>query len=111
MSSQDAEKPNHPESGRPSERSPYPLYTAILFTALIALLFGILIAHGVLASKIADGPKVVAEAVKSLGSDLSYLRSINSELDLLNSKMRTMIPSTVTVAPGLFATFTMAAGR
>ena len=107
MSPQDSEQPNRPEKRQSS--SPYGTYTAVLFTALVALLFGILIAHSVMVSKIADTPKSVAAALSTLHSDLSYLRSINSELDSLNSKMRTMIPSTVTVAPALFATFTMTA--
>jgi len=104
MPPKDSEQPNTPES-RPSS-SPY---TAVLFTALVALIFGILIAHSVMVANIADTPKVVAQALNTLHADLSYLRSINSELGSLNNGLRTALPSTVTVTPALFATFTVTA--
>jgi len=62
-----------------------------------------------MAAKIVDTPKMVAQAINTLHADLSYLRSINSELDSLNSRLRTAVPNTVTVEPALFATFTMTA--
>lgn len=118
MSTKDSEQPNLPES-RPSGSS-YGLYTTVVLTALAALLLGILIAHGIMVSKIADTPKVVGESLNNLRSDLhsdlgylhsdlGYLRSINSELYVLNDQLRTAIPSTVTVSPAPLARFTMTA--
>jgi hypothetical protein len=106
MSSKDSEQPKHPES-RPSGSS----YAAVLLTAVVVLLFGILIAQSFTAAKVADTPKAVAAALKTLDADLRMLSSINSELDSLNRQIRTIVPSTVTVKPALEATFTVTAGR
>ena len=68
-----------------------------------------LIAHSVMVSQVADTPKAVAVLLKDLHGDLSYLRSINSELDSMNRQMETVFPHTVTVVPAVYATFTMTA--
>ena len=107
MSSKDSEQPNRPEP-RPSG-SPYAGYTAFLLTATVALLFGILIAQSFAAAKVAETPKMVAAALKTLDIDLRYLTSISSELDFMNRQLRTIVPSTVTVNPALRATFTVTA--
>ena len=86
MSSKNSEQPNRPES-HPSG-SPYATYNAILFTALVAAIIGILI--------------VLVVMFRILHTDLS---SINSELDSLN--LRITNDRVVTVVPESFATFTV----
>ena len=102
MSSKDSERPSSP---------PYAGYTAFLFTTVVVLLLGILIAQSFTAAKVADTPKAVAAGVFTLSADLRILSSISSELDALNRQVRTLMPSTVTVAPAFDATFTVTAAR
>jgi len=99
MSSNDSQQPNRPES-RPSS------YTAVLLTAVVALLLGMLIAQSITAAKVADTPKAVAAAVQTLDADLRILTSISDELSALSRQIETVV-----VEPAVLATFTATAAR
>jgi hypothetical protein len=98
-----------PESRANPPTQPSPRYfTAILLTALVALLLGILVTHGIMVSKIADAPQQLEESLGSLHSDLS---NINSQLEFVASAIRAGSPTVLTITPAIGATFTMSTAR
>ena len=86
----------------------YAGYTAILLTALVASLFGLLAVHGIMLSKIEDAPSHLDESLSELRFIGNYLSTMNNQLSALNSAV-TRGPLTVTVEPASFAVFTMTA--
>jgi hypothetical protein len=125
MSAKEDPTPSEPHASLRTPSSSYPLYATILLTALVVLLFALLVAHGVMVSKIADAPKQFDQSVQSIHSGLTGIRSdltgIRSDLTGIRSEILSVassiragfsnIPSTVTVSPVATATFTMASAR
>jgi len=98
-----------PESLTNPPTQPYPRYfTTILLTALVALLLGILVTHGIMVSKIADAPQQLDELLGTLHSDLG---DINNQLEFVASAIRAGSRTELTITPAIGATFTMSTAQ
>lgn len=99
------QKPNPAES----HTDPYAGYTAILLTAVVISLFGLLAVHSIVLSKIGNTPGHLDESISELSFISHYLSTMNDQLSALNSAVTGAITATVQPAPN--AVFTMTANR
>jgi hypothetical protein len=106
--SPEASKGSHVD---PSQAPCPSAYTAILLTTLVVLVLGILIAHAFMVAKLNDQLSAMNDQLDAVGSIInSGLSSMNSQVGRQFTSMAAAIGNpTVTITPGTYATFTMAA--